>query len=172
MLSRCACVRESHRTQNSLVFNINCGFDCKGWRLDCNLRSKRFQSSYCATVGACSRPNFLDELARKRRLRRITGMLPDKPVFLARWYAIPLQHAPYQTRPGEWGSGFLKFRIPKKNISEVQLRQMLLYGKQDKNNGTSFSFLTHFRHLAFVQTIPDTRLCSKENWRKPSALNL
>ena len=76
---------------------------------------------------------------------------------------IPLQHAPYQTRPGEWGSGFLKFRIPKKNISEVQLRQILLYGKQDKDNGTSFSFLKHFRHLAFVQTIPDTRLCSKEN---------
>ena len=153
MLSRCACVRESHRTQNSLVFNAKYKLRiwlCKGWRLDCNLCNKRFQSSYCATVGACSRPNFLDELARKRMLRRITGMLPDKPVFLARWYVIPLQHAPYQTRPGEWGSGFLKFRIPKKNISEVQLRQILLYGKQDKDNGTSFSFLTHFRHLAFV----------------------
>ena len=51
-----------------------------------SLRSKRFQSSYCAKVrvGAkknplplpchfffCSRPNFLDELARKRLLRRL-----------------------------------------------------------------------------------------------------
>ena len=53
-----------------------------------SLRSKRFQSSYCAKVRAghfpsppppprpfffffCSRPNFLDELARKRLLRRL-----------------------------------------------------------------------------------------------------
>ena len=41
-----------------------------------SLRSKRFQSSYCAKVAAgakkrCIRPNFLDELARKRLLRRL-----------------------------------------------------------------------------------------------------
>ena len=46
-----------------------------------SLRSKRFQSSYCAKVRAeaikkghsffCSLPNFLDELARKRLLRRL-----------------------------------------------------------------------------------------------------
>ena len=41
-----------------------------------SLRSKRFQSSYCAQVRAsflffCSRPNFLDELGRKRLLRRL-----------------------------------------------------------------------------------------------------
>ena len=53
-----------------------------------SLRSKRFQSSYCAKVRAgakknplplplpchsffCPRPNFLDELARKRLLRRL-----------------------------------------------------------------------------------------------------
>ena len=62
--------------------------------LSASLRSKRFQSSYCAKVRAgakqekgwvpsfpspspvipsffCSRPNFLDELARKRLLRRL-----------------------------------------------------------------------------------------------------
>ena len=48
-----------------------------------SLRSKRFQSSYCAKVRAeaiplprhffffCSRPDVLDELARKRLLRRL-----------------------------------------------------------------------------------------------------
>ena len=33
-----------------------------------SLRSKRYQSSYSFF---CSRPNFLDELARKRLLRRL-----------------------------------------------------------------------------------------------------
>ena len=49
-----------------------------------SLRSKRFQSSHCAKVRAgekkksilffffCSRPDVLDELARKRLLRRLT----------------------------------------------------------------------------------------------------
>ena len=62
------------------------------WNLESNnlgfpyisLRSKRFQSSYCAKVRAgakkkvkgvipffCSRPNFLDKLARKHLLRRL-----------------------------------------------------------------------------------------------------
>ena len=42
------------------------------------LRSKRIQSSYCAKVGANkrlneeSRPNFLDELARKRMLCKLS----------------------------------------------------------------------------------------------------
>ena len=51
--------------------------------LPISLRSKPFQSSYCANVTAgakkrkgeedffCSRPNFLDELARKRLLCRL-----------------------------------------------------------------------------------------------------
>ena len=66
--------------------------------LSASLRNKRFQSSYCAKVRAgaknkkkkveflhspppppsfllffCSRPNFLDELARKRLLRRLVS---------------------------------------------------------------------------------------------------
>ena len=48
-----------------------------------SLRSKRFQSSYCATgrAGAkknplfCSRPNFPDELARKPLLRKLLRCL-------------------------------------------------------------------------------------------------
>ena len=55
----------------------------------CSLRRKRFQSNYCAKVGAgakkrCNRPNFLDELALKRLLRRLTevlrGNFPCQPV--------------------------------------------------------------------------------------------
>ena len=43
-----------------------------------SLRSKRIQSSYCSKVGANkrlneeSRPNFLDELARKRMLCKLS----------------------------------------------------------------------------------------------------
>ena len=40
-----------------------------------NLGSKRFQSSYSLF---CSRPNFLDELARKRLLRRLHTEISDK----------------------------------------------------------------------------------------------
>ena len=64
--------------------------------LESSLRSKRFQSSYCAKVRAgakknhspppppsflffCSRPNFLDELARKRLLRRLPRKLHTIP---------------------------------------------------------------------------------------------
>ena len=36
-----------------------------------SLRSRRFQSSYWAKAFFCSLPNFLDELARKRLLRRL-----------------------------------------------------------------------------------------------------
>ena len=41
-----------------------------------SLRSKRFQSSYCVKVS--SRPNFLDELARKRLLRRLKFIFPPR----------------------------------------------------------------------------------------------
>ena len=77
--------------------------------LQTSLRSKRFQSSYCAQVRAgakkkggrgrrrgviplplprhsffCSRPNFLDELARKRLLRRLLANERNSWVLLAK----------------------------------------------------------------------------------------
>ena len=49
---------------------------------------------------------------------------------------IPLQHAPYQTRPGEWGSGFLKFRIPKKQYfrSTVTSNSLIRKARQKQRN--------------------------------------
>ena len=52
-----------------------------------SLRSRRFQSSYCAKAFFCSLPNFLDELARKRLLRRLAlGVNPFPIKFMIRTF--------------------------------------------------------------------------------------
>ena len=66
-----------------------------------SLRGKRFQSSYSFF---CSRPNFLDELARKRLLRRLIlrGSHPD-----LRWsrnLGIAWEYTKWPWHNGVWGN--------------------------------------------------------------------
>ena len=60
---------------------------------------------------------------------------------------IPLQHAPYQTRPGEWGSGFLKFRIPKRQYfrSTITSNSLIRQARQEQRN--KFQLLNAFPTL-------------------------
>ena len=76
-----------------------------------SLRSKRFQSSYCAKVGArtlhsffffCTYPNYLDELARKRLLCRLVTSRNLRSRTGALFPFSPLQYASRPVTSRTW----------------------------------------------------------------------